>query len=231
MTVGYESLDREVVDWAVRKGLRSRIVSLDLETKVVDGNFLANETVLSATISRRTGDVETTLYDLVEESPSGELSLLARLDELFLKIRPVIVVGFNHRGYDNILLSLKKKLLGKSGFWGIKDTLERAYMLDVMHAARFAVAAYDSTTPKMLSLAKVLAHPMFAKLPLKNAKSLVEQASDKGAQIYEMWKSDKARFRSYAEGDAHDTLLVFEQIFHEELAAKSLLESNRSSTP
>lgn len=213
ITTGYEVMDRQIVNWAMQNGLKERIVSLDLETKVINGNFLSGETLLSATVSRRTGDVKTNVIVLEEETVSGEIELLTKLDDLLLKVRPVIVVGFNHRGYDNVLLTTKKRLLGKPGLWGIKDTLERAHMLDVMHAARFAIAEYENSSPKILSLAKVLEHPMFAKLPLKRTKSLLNGESDKGLQIYNLWKNDRGKFVKYAEGDAHDTLLIFEEIF------------------
>lgn len=209
----YEQLDTEVVAWATVNGYRGRIVSLDLESKVMDGKFLTGETLLSACVSRRVDKVETDVLMLQEESVQGEIELLNRLDELVLKIRPVIVVGFNHRSYDNILLSMKKRLQSGPGLWGIKDMLERAYMLDLMHASRFAVANHDNARPKMLSLAKVIEHPMFAHLQLMRSKGALIDGTDKGVQIYNLWKSDKNQFRKYAAGDSHDALLIFEEIF------------------
>lgn len=213
IVTGYEKMDEEIVKWAVKSGFKDRIVSIDLETKVTAGNFLSGETLLSASISRRLGDMKTDVIVLEEESIRGETELLSKLNELLLQVRPVIVVGFNHRGYDNVLLTTKKRLLAKPGFWGIKDTLERAHMLDVMHAARFAIAEHDGSSPKILPLSKVLQHPMFASLPLKQTKSLVSGDGDKGLQIYNLWKNDRETFMQYAEGDAHDTYLVFEEIF------------------
>lgn len=213
MITAHQQLDSELVRWAVRNGYGDRIIALDLETKVLDGHFLNNETILSASIARRIGDVVAEVLVLKEDSPTAELELLRQLDEHLLKIRPMIVVGFNHRGYDNILLSAKKKHLGKVGYWGIKDMLEMAQMIDIMHAARFAISEHDGLSPKILSLSKVLQHSMFAELPLKRTKSLISGDTDKGLQIYNLWKNDKQTFLRYAEGDVHDTYLIFEELF------------------
>lgn len=213
MKIHYGNLDAEIVRWVMKNAGPERIVSWDLETRVIDGNFLNNETILGISVSRRINKVENEVFVLEEESPEGELKLLTKLDDYLNKIRPLIIVGFNHRGYDNILLSTKMRTMKNAGLWAVKDTLWRPHMLDVMHAARFAVAEWDGTTPKILSLAKVIDHPKFVNLSLKGAKSLIDDRGDKGTQIYEMWKNNQEKFRKYSEGDSHDTLLIFEEIF------------------
>ncbi|MGH2613234.1 MAG: hypothetical protein ACRDFB_09355 [Rhabdochlamydiaceae bacterium] len=212
MQIHYGVLDSEMVDLVVKKGARDRIVSIDLETKVIDRNFLTNEPILGISLSRRTSDIETEVYVLEEEGEEGEIRLLTKLDDYLKRVRPLIVIGFNHRGYDNVLLSTKERLT--KGLWGIRDTLQRSYMLDIIHAARFVISEYDSTTPKILPLTKVIAHPLFSGLPLMRNKSILDPNIDKGKQIYELWKNNLDQFRRYAVGDSHDTLLLFEKIFH-----------------
>ena len=206
-------VDEEIVNWVIRNAGMERVISFDMETKVLDGNFLSDEIILGISLSRRDGNkIETQLFSLENETEKGEVELLFKLDN-YLQVRPLLVVGFNHRGYDNILLSTKRRKLTGNSCWAIKDMLERAQMIDVMHTARFEIARFDGTNPKILSLAKVLNHPLFADLPFKNEKWLIDSKKDKGDQIYEMWKNESEKFARYASGDSHDTLLIFEKNF------------------
>jgi hypothetical protein len=62
-------------------------------------------------------------------------------------------------------------------------------------------------------MSKVISHPRFANLPLMRTKSLISAETDKGKQIYDLWKTDRKKFATYASGDAHDSLLIFEELF------------------
>lgn len=208
-------VDAEIVRWIVKNAGTERIVSLDIETKVLEGNFLSDETILGVSVSRRLGNgIETKVFVLENETAETEAQLLIKLNEYLDAVRPLLVVGFNHRTYDNILLATKKRKNNLDPCWSLMDYLERAYLIDVKHAARFAIAEYDGTRPRILSLEKVLNHSLFSDLPLRNEKGMLDSNKDKGPQIYEMWKNNQENFKRYAEGDSHDTLLIFEKIFH-----------------
>lgn len=214
MQIHNGTIDKKVVEWVVGSTGTDRIVSLDLETKVIDRKFLNGETLLSACLSRRIdGSVRTQMLVLEEETPEAERRLLENLDASLGLIKPLVLVGFSHTGYDNVLLALKHRQAGLRPLWNIVDALERCHMVDVKHAARFSIAQHDGTTPKILSLDKVLSHPLFSDLPLRNEKGLLNGPLEKGEMIYNMWKNEPEKFRRYAEGDSHDTLLVFERIF------------------
>ena len=143
--------------------------------------------------------------------------LFSKLNDYLMTVRPLIVVGFNHRGYDLILLSQKLRKCGGFRLWGLTEMLYRCYHLDVMHVVRFAIARHDGTFPPILSLAKVIDHPMFSDLPLMRTKSIVTGSNDKGSKIYHMYLNNRQKFSQYATGDTHDTLLIFEEIFKRQL--------------
>ena len=100
-------------------------------------------------------------------------------------------------------------------YWALKDALTRAFVLDMMHPLRFALAAHDNLTPKYKSLADVVAHQRFADVSLMRRKQLAQGTSteNKGQVIYEMWKSHDPDFERYLEGDVHDVLLLAEELY------------------
>lgn len=204
-----------VIEWVVRTGNLERILALDLETKVLEENgFLTGETILCVSLARfLDGNVCNKLILLEEESPEGEAKLLAQLNDFLLEVRPLVLVGFNLCGYDVPLLNLKLREHSNQIFWGIKDTIERSFHLDMKHPIRFELAKY-SNGPKICSLGKVVEHPRFKHLPLMRTKSLVPQTvGSKGLEIFNMWKNDKRNFKAYAKGDVNDVLLLFEELF------------------
>jgi len=210
------NLDQKVVDYVLNKADPSRIVSIDLETRVRNGNFLDGERILAVSLSHRSqknAEVENKLILLEEQTNRGEKILFSKLNDYLMKTRPLIVVGFNHRAYDLILLSQKLRKYGGFRLWGLSEMLYRCYHLDVMHVARFAIARYNGTFPQILSLAKVIDHPMFSSLPLMRTKNIVTGSDNKGSKIYHMYLYNRKKFAQYATGDTHDTLLIFEEIF------------------
>jgi len=213
------TIDNQVVDYVFGTD-PARIVSIDLETKVIDGNFLDGERILSVALSRRlykNSDVETELFVLEEETNRGEKLLFSKLDKFMREVRPLITVGYNHRGYDLILLSQKLRKNGSFSLWGLTEMLSRCYQLDVMHAVRFAIAKYEGKFPRIFPLKDVINHPMFSSLPLMRTKSIVSDMGDKGNQIYGLYRNNQKKFSMYATGDSHDTLLIFEEIFKRQI--------------
>ena len=210
------NLEQKVVDYVLNNADPSRIVSIDLETRVHNGNFLDGERILAVSLSRRlkkNAAVENKLILLEEQTNRGEKMLFSKLNDYLMTVRPLIVVGFNHRGYDLVLLSQKLRKCGGFRLWGLSEMLFRCFHLDVMHVVRFAIARHDGSFPTILSLAKVIDHPMFSDLPLMRTKSIVTDSNDKGSKIYHMYLYNRKKFAQYATGDTHDTLLIFEEIF------------------
>jgi len=215
MQIHNGTIDQEIIGWIVKNAGTDRIVSIDLETRVLNKNFLNGETILGISLSRRiNGSIESNVLVLEKETKESEAHLLTQFDSMLKEIKPLVVVGFNHTGYDNVLLALKRRQIVSDYLWNIMDALERSHMIDIKHAARFVIAQHDGTTPKILSLEKVLSHSLFRDLPFKNEKGLLNGTMEKGDAIYSMWKNEPEKFRRYAEGDSHDTLMVFEDIFH-----------------
>ena len=209
------NIDNRVVDYVIDID-PARIVSIDLETKVINGNFLDDERILSVALSSRShknADIETELIVLEEETNQGEKLLFSKLDKFMRQKRPLIIVGYNHRGYDLILLSQKLRRYGGFRLWGLVEMLSRSYQLDVMHVARFAIAKYQGKFPRILPLKEVIHHPMFSSLPLMRTKGIISELGDKGNQIYDLYRGNQEKFSLYATGDSYDTLMIFEEIF------------------
>jgi len=106
----YEELQLEQLKFL--KPFWGRMISLDLETKVLDRHeMLTNETILSVNIARRTSgelthagtEVETII--LSREDDESDKQLLEQLNDKLAGIRPLGVVGYALKGYDIPLLS------------------------------------------------------------------------------------------------------------------------------
>ncbi len=262
-----EEFTQAIMDIIKSRGQWGRVVSLDLETKVLEGEFLSNERILAAGIAYREGEiVKHGVAMLDEETDESEFLLLKKVGSFFTQVRPLVLLGYNISGYDYPLISMKLKQWGdhlathgENGlefrvqslesrvprpkpqdtksetrdpglktldpgpktkirfppeYWALKDALTRSYILDIMHVARFAIAKQDNTTPKYLSLEKVIGHPMFAEVPLMRKKHLAgEVKEEKGKKIYEMWKNKDPHLSEYLNADVHDTLLIAERLF------------------
>lgn len=196
------------------KPLWGRMISLDLETKVLDRReMLTNEMILSVNIARRTSgelthagiEVETII--LSREDEESEKELLENLNEKLGEIKPLGVVGYAMRGYDIPLLLIKKQRYYQkyvSPLWKLIDTLESAVHVDLQSPLKRIGCR---------KLEDAIYSPIFGNLPLKKTKSLFPSAGeDKAKAIYEAWKTDREKFKKYAEGDAHDTLLIAEKM-------------------
>ncbi|MFA5929852.1 MAG: hypothetical protein WC861_03130 [Candidatus Micrarchaeia archaeon] len=100
-------------------------------------------------------------------------------------------------------------------YWALKDALTRAYVLDMMHPLRYAIAAHDNLTPKYKSLSDVVSHARFEKVALMRRKQLAQgtDTENKGKVIYDLWRNHDPNFERYLEGDVHDVLLLAEELF------------------
>ena len=229
---GYDELAKSAVDAICNAGQWGRAVSIDLETKIEKkGDFLTGERLLGIGFARREGSgVETRTLRLKDDSDDAEVQLLDEAARWLDKVRPLLLLGYNIAGYDYPLLAMKVKwyddrarALSPEGlrpvfpreYWALKDALTRAFVIDMMHPLRYAMARHEGSTAKYRSLAHSVAHPMFAHVPLMRRKELAEAGSQmgKGQKIYEMWKTKDPNFERYLEGDVHDVLLLAEEIY------------------
>lgn len=229
---GYEELSRSVIGTVKAENSWSRVISIDLETKIMKKeDFLSGERILAVGVARRFGSgIETCMFRLKEETDDAELELLYETARWLQMAKPLVLLGYNIAGYDFPLLCLKLKwhddyLRRKSAgakpvfpreYWALKDALTRTYILDLMHPLRFAIAEHDKATPKYKSLEDVVNHQCYSALPLMRRKQLASSDSQegKGVRIYEMWKSNNPDFEKYLEGDVHDVLALAECLYN-----------------
>jgi DNA polymerase elongation subunit (family B) len=212
LKLNYGDLENKVVEWILETGNLDRVVSIDLETKVLDGQFVTGERILAISLAYVNGDnIESRVIVLREDTDNNELELLHEFDKFLLEARPLVLIGFNLTGYDIPLLNMKLRKYREDKFWGIADTIERCYVLDMKHPIRFELAKF-SGSPKFVSLRDVVNHERFASLPLMRSKNVLISA-DKGQEIFELWKKNAEVFRSYAEGDVKDVLTIFMDLF------------------
>jgi len=212
LKLNYGDLENKVVEWIAETGNLDRVVCIDLETKVLDGQFVTGERILAISLSYMHGDnIESRVIVLRADDDGSELELLREFDKFLLEIRPLVLIGFNLTGYDIPLLNMKLRKYSDNKFWGITDAVGRCYVLDMKHPIRFELAKF-SGSPKFVSLRDVVNHPRFASLPLMRSKNVLTSAN-KGQEIFELWKKNNRTFKDYAEGDARDVLLIFLNIF------------------
>lgn len=214
MSVHHGDLAQAIVEWVVKTGNLERIVAIDLETKILDvKGFLTGETVLCVSLARFVdGSIQNKVILLENENSESEAKLLAGLNEYLLEVRPLILVGYNLCGYDVPLLNLKLRQYPDPICWGIEDTIDRSFHLDMKHPVRFELSRFSGGA-KILPLSQVVEHPRFKHLPMMRTKKLVPQNADnKGLAIYNMWKNDKRGFRAYAKGDVNDVMLLFDEL-------------------
>jgi DNA polymerase elongation subunit (family B) len=215
MSYDYDRLAIAVVEWAVSHGHSDRIVSLDLETKVLgQDEFLTAETVLSIAFARHTDSkVESKIFTLKDETPTAEDQLFFSANQFVAATRPLVIIGYNITGYDIPLLQMKLRNL-PTPYWALKDMVERAFLLDLRHPLKFELADFDGSKIKIWKLEDVLNHERFSHLPLMKAKDILNGSKDeKGIKIYEMWKKRRADFERYAVGDVVDVLALFEELY------------------
>lgn len=191
----------------------NRVISLDLETHVIERQFLKNERVLAISYARRingkfmeTEGIETNTLILQNDSIESELELLKKFNTELKQIRPLCVIGYGLRYYDIPLLHLKRRHYNIT-IWYIVDLIESTFQVDLYHILKYK---------KYKRLADVISSDEFSDLPLKKAKDIVSKDKmKKGEDIYKLWKENKEDLKNYVEGDVHDPLLIIEKLMLE----------------
>lgn len=188
----------------------ARVLALDIETNVTEEKFLTNERILSISFSRRisgklmeANGIETCTLFLEKDNDESEKDLLTEFDDELVDIKPLCVLGYGHQQYDIPLFCIKKQHY-KLFLWKIIDLCESAVHIDLYHILKYK---------KYKRFGEVLDSSEFADLPLMRTKELVTaDRANKGKEIFRLWREDRKTLRKYAEGDAHDTLLVSERL-------------------
>ena len=224
--MNYNDLDKLVTSSLTENNSWDRAVSIDIEA---DLETLSdpNKLIISLSVARRiVNGVEIKKFVLNEETQEDEIRLFNEFGEFCEKIRPLVLIGYGIGRFDLPLLLIKMRHLDdlfkkdgryQSGYWAFRDAITRGYVLDMINPVRFEIAKTDNTSPRFLSLEKVITHKRFEHLPFKNAKHLVSEkmadGKNKWEVIYDFWKNDSNSFNTYIEGDVHDTLLLAEEMF------------------
>lgn len=191
----------------------NRVISLDLETRVIERQFLKNERILAISYARRINDkfmetegIETNTLILQNDSIESELELLKKFNTELKQIKPICVVGYGLRYYDIPLLHLKRRQYNIT-IWHIVDLIESTFQVDLYHILKYK---------KYKKLDDVISSDEFSDLPLKKTKDIVSKDKmKKGEDIYKLWKENRKGLINYIDGDAHDPLLIIEKLMLE----------------
>jgi len=191
-----------------------RVISLDMETHISEpSHFLKDERILSISLARRiSGDfmkengIEIKTLFLRKEDDDSEKELLKSLDVVLSAIKPLGVIGYGLRNYDIPLLAMKKQhhnLL----LWKLIDMTESAIHIDLYHLLKYK---------RYKKLNQALSSTEFANLPLKRVGDIIPaDRTEKGKEIFRLWKENKEDLKKYAEGEVHDILLIAEKLLSE----------------
>lgn len=227
--MNYDDVQRTVVNYLYRNRAWNRAISLDLEADLETLND-PKKLMLSLSVASRNGDkIEVRNFILDEETEAGETAVIGQFGEYCQETRPLLVTGYGITDFDLPVLLLKMRQLDikfkkertyTPGHWAFRDTLRRAYFLDMVDPVRFEIGRADNTSPKFVDLETAISHKRFQHLPFRNTKHIVSDLEEKlklnkWEVIYQLWKSrnESEDFKQYIEGDVHDSLLLTEELF------------------
>lgn len=153
----------------------NRVIAFDLETNVVDQNFLTNERILAVGVARRewggllSREVIITDILFLDLDNDAEFNLLLEFGKILAKIRPLGVIGYGMRQYDIPLLAIKKQYYGDrmkkyKEFWKLIDFLESAIRIDLYHILKYlGIRKFN----------EIFNSDIFSKIPVVKSKNLV----------------------------------------------------------
>ncbi len=225
--MNYEDLQRNIVEYLHTNQAWSRAITLDLETDLETLNDPSRFILSLSVANRNINQIEITNFILAEETEEHEVDILLKLGDYCQQKRPLLVIGYGITGFDLPILLFKMRQLDDKfkkerkyfpSYWAFRDTLRRAYFLDMFDPVKFEIARVDNASPKSNSLENVISHKRFQHLPFKNTKRIVsdlvkELGKNKWEVIHHLWKNQRDEFIKYTEGDVHDTHLLAEEIF------------------
>lgn len=193
-------------------GTCNKILAFDLETLVKNNSFLANERII--TVSVTTSDMKTTLMIADNDSEEEEYRILTQFNNLIAEYKPEVIIGFNHAAYDIPLIYTKLvKLSYSKQLWDLKFFFATSFIVDMMYVCAMDLFTWTGEY-KIRGLKKLLEHERYSKLPLDNKKSIVEiDGMNKAEAIENLWKTDRNKFKQYCEGDTRDVVTLYNYIF------------------
>ncbi|MCE7743636.1 MAG: hypothetical protein GPJ52_00725 [Candidatus Heimdallarchaeota archaeon] len=196
-----------------------RVVALDLETKVLmKEDFLTCERILGISIARRqsSNKIDNERFVLDDETDKKEAELLRKLDDLLLKWKPLVIVGYGSRGYDLPLLAMKRAFFYNRkdiAFLGISNILNGSAHIELGDLARYIFFKKYKEDRTFRDMNLTMKHKHFKDLLFINTKDIYDLPKEqKGIEIYKSWKSGDEKFKKYLKGEAHDQLLIAEKI-------------------
>ncbi|MCL4342618.1 MAG: hypothetical protein M1267_02030 [Candidatus Thermoplasmatota archaeon] len=198
---------------------RRRVVALDLETLITDGkSFLSGERIIAISLSYHPGSspasIATEVRVAEDATELAEADLLKWLDGKLAILDPEIIIGYNHTGYDIPLIQGKTRTFNYgSRPRNILFYFGTAWCLDMMYVVADDLWKYNGDY-YLRKLDDVVVNERYAGLPLKRVKNLVRlDGKNKGEAIKHLWENERDAFVKYCEGDTHDILAIFDDIF------------------
>ncbi|MEM0158587.1 MAG: hypothetical protein QXV22_01360 [Thermoplasmataceae archaeon] len=195
----------------------TRVLAVDLETLIrKQEDFLTGEQIIAASVAfvnESENIVKTEVFVSEGDGEPYEDQVLLSLDRFFAEFRPLIVIGYNHTGYDFPLLRIK--MLRRSynrQLWNLKYFLSTSYCPDMMY-----IIAYDlfrrTGDYKIRKLSDVVVHPEYSNLQLMRAKVRVTSLGvPVNEAIERLWREKSPDFIEYCKGDVHDILVILRSL-------------------
>ncbi len=186
------------------------VLSFDIESLVNDGNFLSDERIISISYAYGFHEITSGLFFSAEDSDDAEKSLMKQFDSLLGRIKPALITGYNHTGYDIPLLVYKTRKYDDVKFWNIKKFLGTSYTIDMMYVIAEDLSGKGEYRIRKLKDA-IKEYGMESDL---EKKSIVEiEGMDVGKAVRYLWKNDPEKLKEYSEGDSVAVMKIFNSIF------------------
>jgi len=216
----------------------SRVISIDLETKVIDQQYLSGkneERILAIGIARRIDNnpinldemkeneteklkngIETKVLFLEDDTnEEAEINLLMDFCEELERIKPLAVIGYGVRNYDIPLLAVKKQYYGKN----YKQYFLKNLFWKLVDLVESAILIDLHPLLKSLygvrKLEDIVRTDKFNKLKpfFEETKMLFPQkGEEKAKEIYNAWRHEREKLKRYLEGDCIIPLIIAEYL-------------------
>ncbi len=192
------------------------VVSIDLETIIrTSKDFLTGERIIAVSLSHMVGSqVETEIFIARDDTDKEEDRILLEFDRRISELKPSVIIGYNHVGYDLPLLRMKMIRRGYSRqLWNIKRYASISYCPDMMYVIADDLFSLEGDY-RLRKLSEVVIHPGYSDLDLQRNKFLsMRSGLPVNEAIEEMWKNEPENFKLYCSGDTADLISIFFYIF------------------